>query len=478
MSERRGRPPTCGGSSFIPLSSLVPFALIRGRDPTIQNPALLDRRSPTRAERDMTHEIRTRRIEMARMGMAGAGQTIGQPTTETSALPGVHVGRRGPTRRLRRRWRGWALACTAVAGVLGLTAAPAGADAGSFIGGLPTRTMVASTVPANGDLNPYGVAVVPDSIGNLHRGSILVSNFNNADDAQGTGNQQGRGTTIVEVSPSGHVDLFAAIDPAHLPGACPGGVGLTTALAVLRSGWVIVGSLPTADGTSATAEAGCLLVLNAQGKVVETWAGGPINGPWDLAAIDEGGQATLLVTNVLNGTVAAGGNEVDRGTLVRITVDIDPGRAPRATSVVTVATGFAERTDPAALVVGPTGVAVSWDGTAYVADTVNSRIAAVPDATERFFPVFGGGRTVSSGGALNAPLGLALAPNGHLLSMNGGDGNMVETTPEGHQVATRMLDSSGDPPGAGALFGLAVATDRPGVWFVDDADNTLNLLHR
>jgi len=39
---------------------------------------------------------------------------------------------------------------------------------------------IASTVPANGDLNPYGVWIVRDSIGRLHRGNILVSNFNNA----------------------------------------------------------------------------------------------------------------------------------------------------------------------------------------------------------------------------------------------------------------------------------------------------------
>ena len=41
---------------------------------------------------------------------------------------------------------------------------------------------------------------------------------------------------------------------------------------------------------------------------------------------------------------------------------------------------FAERTDPAALVVGPTGLALGTNGELFVADTVNSRIAAIPDA--------------------------------------------------------------------------------------------------
>jgi hypothetical protein len=44
------------------------------------------------------------------------------------------------------------------------------------------------------------------------------------------------------------------------------------------------------------------------------------------------------------------------------------------------------------------------------------------------------------------------------------------------QVQKVQLDSSGSPAGAGALFGLApVGSDN--VYFVDDATNTLALLH-
>ena len=55
--------------------------------------------------------------------------------------------------------------------------------------------------------------------------------------------------------------------------------------------------------------------------------------------------------------------------------------------------------------------------------------------------------------------------------MNGGDGNIVETTPDGNQVATKTLE----PVGAGTLFGVAVVPDGSGVYFVDDNDNTLKL---
>src|SRR3974390_811201 len=127
-----------------------------------------------------------------------------------------------------------------------------GGDDGSILNKLKSIKTISSTMPANGDINPYGLVRVPRTIGNLQEGHYLVSKFNASTNFQGTG------TTIVDVSPGGALSLFSQIDPTKLPGPCPGGVGLTTALAVLRSGWVIVGSLPTSNGMAATAQAGCL----------------------------------------------------------------------------------------------------------------------------------------------------------------------------------------------------------------------------
>ena len=336
-------------------------------------------------------------------------------------------------------------------------------------------TVLSSTVPSNGDVNPYGVFRVPLSVGKLVRGNILISNFNNSANLQGTG------TTIVQISPSGSFSLFAQIDPSMLPGPCPGGVGLTTALVVLRSGWVVVGSLPTSDGTSATAQAGCLIVLDSNGNVAETIIDAQINGPWDMTVFDETGEqgqvsrAALFVTNVLNGTVAAGGSIVSEGTVVRIVLDVSPsGTAPSMESLTVIGSGFSERTDPAALVIGPTGVALGKNNkTLYVADSLNNRIAAITDPLHRS-STDNTGSTLSSGGSLNDPLGMTLGINGNILTANGNDGNLVETTPMGIQIATTLLDGTGNPPGAGTLFGL---TDVPGhgLFFVDDGSNTLNL---
>lgn len=372
-----------------------------------------------------------------------------------------------------RTWAGWAARGVAVAAALALVALVAGvsdaAGAGSaFLGGLSTISQVASTAPANGDVNPYGVAVVPASVGDLHRGDVLVSNFNDQ------GNAQGTGTTIVEVSPGGQVHVFATIDPLSPAGKACGGVGLTTALAVLRSGWVIVGSLPTTDGTAATATAGCLFVLNAQGEVVRVISGGVINGPWDMVAQDEGHVASLFVSNVLNGTVAAGGATVHQGTVVRVDLGFFGGW-PFVLDEAVIGSGFPERTDPDALVIGPTGLGLSPSGrTLYVADTLNNRIAAISDPLLRFSSA-GAGREVSTGGSLNGPLGLAVVHCGDIVTVNSGDGNAVEITPGGTQVATKLVDDTGT--GAGTLFGLAVAPKGKGLYFVNDGNNMLDLLH-
>jgi hypothetical protein len=328
---------------------------------------------------------------------------------------------------------------------------------------------IASTVPANGDLNPYGVAVVAHSQGQLHQGNVLVSNFNNFNNLEGTG------STIVQVSPSGQQTLFAQISASSLPGPCPGGVGLTTALAILPGGWVVVGSTPSTDGTTATSGAGCLIVLDSNGTVRETIAGHGINGPWDMTTLSLGPLSELFVTNVLNGTAAADGAVVHGGTVLRLLVLAGPDSPPRVLAVTTIGSGFFEQSNPSAFVVGPTGLGLGPNGTLYVADTGENRITGIPDAVFRGTSA-GTGFVLTSGGHLNGPLGLAIAPGGDVLTVNGGDGFIVETTPAGAQVATALLDDTGSPPGAGALFGLAVAPQGRGVYYVDNDANDLQLL--
>src|ERR1700677_2659315 len=277
-------------------------------------------------------------------------------------------------RPTRRSAAAVAAIVTTAAGLLAGTAGAASASSlASFTGPLHHVTTLASAVPGNGDVNPYGVAVVPRSTGDLGRGNVLVSNFNNKANVQGTG------TTIVEVTPSGHEWQFAKISP-RLAG-CPGGVGLTTALTVLRSGWVIVGSLPTQNGN--ISGPGCLIVLDQWGHVRETFAGQGINGPWDMATLDLGNQAVLFVTNVLNGTVAAKGGTVFGGTVLRLVVQIPRFGLPWIQFNTTIGSGFPEALNSSALVLGPTGAGLGRNDVLYVADTLANRVAAIPDALFR-----------------------------------------------------------------------------------------------
>jgi hypothetical protein len=232
------------------------------------------------------------------------------------------------------------LAGAAATAVLAVAPAAQAGTPGSFIGRFHKLTTIGSTVPANGDVNPYGTALVTRSQGSLVKGNVLISNFNNAKNLQGTG------TTIVQVSPSGKLSVFAKIRASKLPGPCPGGVGLTTALEILRGGWVVVGSLPTKDGSSATSAAGCLIVLDNRGHVRETFSGNGINGPWDMAAASHGPSAQLFVSNVLNGTKAAGGKVVRRGTILRLDLMVGGSKPPRLINTTKIGSGFPQRTDP------------------------------------------------------------------------------------------------------------------------------------
>jgi hypothetical protein len=341
-----------------------------------------------------------------------------------------------------------------------------------FLANLGTVSEVASTVPANGDINPYGLVTVPTSVGKLQAGRLLISNFNAKESAKENG--QGTGTTIVQISPAGKTSLFATVNAKTLPGPCPGGVGLTTALNILPGGYVVVGSLPTTNGKTATAKYGCLIVLDSEGKAVETIASKNIQGPWDSTAESEGSTTMLFVSNALNGGSVAGKKTVDNSTVLRIELESGVGQMPKVRSETVIAKGIPWIDSEEALVLGPTGLALGSNGTLYVASTEDSKILAISEATTRTTAAAKGGTVLTEGGHLKEPLGMVLAPNGNIVTSNGGDGNMVETTPAGRQVAVQTAD---EKTGAGSLFGLAIAPEGNGIYFVDDGENTLKLLH-
>jgi hypothetical protein len=318
---------------------------------------------------------------------------------------------------------------------------------------------ITSTIPPNGDLNPYGVAFVPAGFpggGTIQPGDVLVSNFNASSNLQGTG------TTIVRITPDGTQSVFFPGQP---------GLGLTTALGVLQSGYVIVGNLPSTDGTSATAQPGSLLILDRSGNVALTLSGPKIDGPWDLTVRNFGNLfAQVFVSNVLNGTVT------------RIDLLTPPGtNRIFVLDETTIASGFTHRGDPAAFELGPTGLVFDpRRDVLYVASTADNAIFAIPGASFRFRDT-GRGTVVFADPHLRAPLGLVMAPNGDLITANGdavnGDpafpGELVEFNPATHQfVGQFSLD-----PAQGSAFGLALTTAGGRTRFaaVNDDTNSLEL---
>ena len=355
------------------------------------------------------------------------------------------------------------------------TSTAARADDGhGFLETIKKHTTLSSTVPDNGDLNPYAIFVAPVSVGAIRKGDVLVDNFNNST------NLQGLGTTIVSIDPeSKNMKLFAQL-PRHIDG-CPGGVGLSTAMAVLKSGWVIVGSTPSEDGTTGTKGAGCLIVLDANGKLAGTLTGPNINDPWgNMAVIDNGSTATLFVSNAgfEIGPAVDDPPVVRKATVARIELSIEDGKPPKVARETVIASGLGAQADKGVFLVGPTGLALAKDGTTlYVSDAIGNRILAIPDATTRNASA-GQGREITKDGFLKRPLAMVMAPNGHLLVTNALNGQVVEIDPlAGKQLYARWIDTdrAQTPPGSGDLFGIAMTPAGDGFYYVQDDTNALVL---
>ncbi len=317
---------------------------------------------------------------------------------------------------------------------------------------------VASTVPSNGDVNPYGVAFVGSDFpsgGKLHSGDVLVSNFNNKANLQGTG------TTIVDISPSGGNALFFQGNT---------GLGLSTALGLLREGLVVVGNFPSTDGTCGTANSGSLLVLNRWGKLVDTVQNAKINGPWDMAVHDESDRAQLFVANALPGK---------GGTVVRLDLKVWDGGV-HVESATQIASGYMNRCDPVAFVVGPTGLVYDAEkDILYVASTEDNAVYAVRDAKTTKRDNGTGYMIYRDEKHLHGPLGMAMAPNGHLVVSNSDVINpdpkqpseLVEFTVAGEFVAQLSVD-----PAFGGAFGLAFSKPHDDqVRFAAVDDNASNI---
>jgi hypothetical protein len=315
-----------------------------------------------------------------------------------------------------------------------------------------------STIPSNGDVNPYGVAFAPKNMptnGVLQPGDILVSNFNNNQNLQGTG------TTIIRVDKTGKASTFYQGSRR----------GLTAALGILSDGVILIGNLPTADGTAATVQAGNLTVLDRDGNNLGTFGTlATVNGPWGMAIYDTGngvsGTAHVFLSNVLSGVVS-------RFDLTYSPTNIEA-------TVLVLASGFSHRTDPAALVLGPSGLAYDpIHDILYVASSTDNAVYQIPTAAAAHSSPVSASVLFDDPTHLHGPLDLTILPNGHLLVADSDGSNvdpnqpseLVEYTATGEFVGQMSIDANN-----GGAFGLAINNFGWGTIRLASVDDNANAL--
>jgi hypothetical protein len=335
-----------------------------------------------------------------------------------------------------------------------------------------------STIPPTGpaELNPYGVAFAPANFpttGTLQPGDLLVANFNDPANVQGTG------TTIVRITPTGQRSTFFT-NPLQQ--------GLDAGLAVLQSGFVVVANIPVINNTPGQ---GSLQIIDSNGNLVKTITDpNLLDGPWDLAVNDQGNKVQIFVATVSKGVTAIttpNPPATANGTVTRIDLTIQTGM-PVVQDMVQIASGYANRSDNAAFVVGPAGLAFDpRTNTLYVASEAE-KVGGVETGT--IFAVANASTTSGDHGKgtvvfadpthLHGPLGLLLASNGDLIAANNDSVNidpnqpseLVEFTPTGQFVGQFSLDPSIDGP-----FSLAESSSGGQLNFaaLNDNQNTVSI---
>jgi len=355
-----------------------------------------------------------------------------------------------------------ALGASATVAVVTATssAAPAyGAMATGGIGAAPDKT-VASLIAPDGDRDPFGIAIVPLTMGKLTAGNLLVAEFG---DKQGTA---GAGTTILQVNPAtGRTSVFFRGRPV----AGPVGVAINPA-----NDGVWVGDYGKA--ASGTAANDLLILPNGKVKAVYTGAtthgAASLVGVWGQGVSASDGKVSFYYGNAGNAGTGTGGGDV-----VRLTphpkgpVNGQPVNATYAR----IATGQGEtpRGGNAATAAGPQGYAFAADGTLYETNDADNTLYAIPHAAIATSPVTT--QIVYRGHALQSPENVVIDPrNGDLLVVSANDNRLVVITPGGKLVATR--DLAAHQP-AGALFGLAIGTNPAGDLVLYYTNSNTSTLH-
>ena len=320
---------------------------------------------------------------------------------------------------------------------------------------LKTQMVIGSTIdPKFKQLNPYGLAVAPSTMGAFTAGDLVVCNFNARSNVQGTG------YTIVGLHPApGSKPVLVAASKKTLLGC--------NALALAPGNFIWAAAFASNSNP----------VLDSNGNLVENITGKPLNRPFGqiyAPAKTAKTGAAFYESNAGNGTIV-------RFNLSNSTADV-------------IAKGFKVNHGKPGSILGPSGLAYDLKrDTLYIVDGANNTLVAFAKVSK----IAAGGITVGKGGMtfsgpsasmarvvfagapLNASISSALLFNGNLVIGNTGDPDgmnlMVEISRTG-----KLLDVDNvDKGAAGSIFGM-VATGTSAadtkLYFNDDNDNNLQVL--
>ncbi|MFZ0030747.1 MAG: hypothetical protein WAK84_02615 [Candidatus Cybelea sp.] len=327
------------------------------------------------------------------------------------------------------------------------------ASGSSILATLKRQVVIGSTIDSKHDqLNPYGLTVAPTTAGAFTAGDLVVCNFNDKT------NRQGTGYTIVALHPHPGARPRLVSDARRLRGC--------DALALAPDDTIWAAAFKANDNP----------VISASGSFLTNIRGGPFYHPFgQVFAQPTSGNPAFYESNAITGTVV----RINLGS--PFTFDV-------------IARGFAVNHGRPGSILGPSGLAYNPNGdTLYVVDGTNntvvalSNVSSIPsngvmvakDGTSFTGKFASDASLVYAGRPLNGPISSALLFNGNLVIGNTGNPSgqniMVELSPSGQVLDVRNVDRGA----SGALFGMvATGADASStrLYFNDDNDNNLQVL--
>jgi hypothetical protein len=268
---------------------------------------------------------------------------------------------------------GVAAVAVSAAAIIGLSASASAAPAANPLRHAPDTT-VASLIAPNGDRDPFGIAVVPLTSGQLIAGNLLVAEFS---DRNGTA---GAGTTILQVNPAtGTSSVFFQGGPVAGP------VGI--AINPTNDGVWIGDYGSAADGTASND-----LLITATGQLkatftdASTMTAASFLGVWGQGVSAANGTVSFYYGNAGNATTGTGGGDVWRLT----PNPTGPANGqPLNSTYARIATGQGQTPagGNAATAAGPQGFAFAANGTLYETNDADNALYAIPGAATATGPV-------------------------------------------------------------------------------------------